>query len=524
MAQSRSSSSVRPLVRLLVLGVLVALVGLSGGPALAQDAEPFPGLEAGRHVYDETGSLTPVQVADLERRTAAVRAAGADVVVWVRALDADTEETFDQVEELQQTWVRRTGADQDTAAAVLVNRNPDDPTDARAGVFVGRALAEGGVPEGEQRAIVEDALVPPLREGDVAGGLGAALDRLGSSILNGPPVSAFDAFAASAARSWLPWTALSAAAAGLAGALLLRGRRSRPAPGRTPEPTTRRPGDLPPALAGALVTGGPAAGTVPAVVLDLAGRGAVAIEPESEGGWASSPTVRLRLVDGDLVRDDVERALWDRLAARADGGVVGSSALTAVAGSPGPVHEAVRAALRERGWLDPRAPGVQLGLTAIGAVALLGAIAAAVLAGAGGGPALAWAGVAALVVVAVLAFGFLAVHPTLTGKGREAAAPWTAYRDGLQRAGGDERTPLDLDTALPDAVAMGVGDVLGDRTAAAAGAGVPLRAFRTGADGSAHLATFPWWIAFTSSTTATSSTSTVSGAGAGGGGGAAGST
>jgi uncharacterized protein (TIGR04222 family) len=512
-------------VRLLVLGVIVALAWLPGGPALAQDAEPFPGLEAGRHVYDETGSLTPAQVADLERRTAGVRTAGADVVVWVRALDADTDETFDQVEELQQAWARRTGADPDTAAAVLVNRNPDDPTDARAGVFVGRTLAGGNVPEDEQRAIVEDELIPPLREGDVAAAVGAALDRLGSSIRNGPPVSAFDAFAASASRSWMPWTAAAVAAAGLAGALLLRGRRSRPGRVRAPEPTTRRPGDLPPALAGALVSGGPGPGTVPAVLLDLAGRGAVAIEPEPEGGWGSSPTVRVRLVDGALVRDDVERAVWDRLAARADGGVVGSSALARLAGSAGPVDEAVRAELRGRGWLDPRARGAQAGLAAIGAVTLLGAIAAAVLAGAGSGPALAWAGVAALVVVAVLAFGFLAVHPTLTAEGQEAAAPWTAYRDGLERAAGDERAPLDLDTALPDAVAMGIGDALGDRLEAATGAGVPLRAFGAGADGGAHLATFPWWIAFTSSTTAaSSSTSTVSGAGAGGGGGAAGST
>jgi hypothetical protein len=372
---------------------------------------------------------------------------------------------------------------------------------------------------------VEDALIPPLREGDVPTALAAALDRLGSSIRNGPPVSAFEVFAASATRTWVPWTAPVVAAAGLAGALLLFGRRSRPRHLRSSEPTTRRPGDLPPALAGALVGGGPAAGTVPAVVLDLAGRGAVAIEAESEGGWGSSPRVRVRLVDGDLVRDDVERAVWDRLADVADGGVVDSGGLTRAAGSTGPVHEAVRAELRERGWLDPRAHGARIGLTAIGAVTLLGAIAAAVLAGAGGGPPPAWTGVAALVVVAVLAFGFLAAHPTLTATGQEAAAPWIAYRDGLRTAARDGRAPLDLDTALPDAVAMGIGDALGDRLEAATGAGVPVRAFSAGTDGSAHLATFPWWIAFTGTTAGgTSSSATVSGGGAGGGGGAAGST
>ena len=523
MAPSTSSRPVRPLVRLLVLGVLVALAWLPGTAALAQDAESFVGLESGRHVYDETSSLSPAQVADLETRIADVRTAGADVVVWVRALDADPDETFDQVEALQQAWVQQTGADQDTAAAILVNRAPDDPTDARAGIFVGRTFAEGNVDEDEQRDIVDEALIPPLRDGDVAASLGAALDRLGSSIRFGPPVSAFDVYAASAASTWVPWTALAVAAAGLAGALLLWGRRARPGRRSAPERTTRRPGDLSPALAGALVSGGPAAGTLPAVLLDLAGRGAVAMEPESEGDWVSSPKVRLRLVDGGLVRDDVERAAWDRLAERAEDGVVDSDGLAKVAGSPGPVRDAVRAQMRERGWLDARAPAAQVGLMAIGVVTALAVIAAAVLTGSGGGPAVAWVGVAALVVVAVLAFWFLAVFPTLTTKGQEAAAPWLAYREGLKQAAKEERTPLDLDAALPDAVAMGIGDALGDRVESAVEAGEPLRAFGAG-PGNAHLAAFPWWVAFGSTTGSTSSGSTVSGGGVAGGGGAAGST
>ena len=212
----------------------------------------------------------------------------------------------------------------------------------------------------------------------------------------------------------------------------------------------------------------------------------------------------------------------DRLleAIAANGGVVGSGGLTRLAGSPGPVHEAVRAELRVRGWLDPRAQGVQLGLAAIAVVTVLGAVAAAILTAAGGGSLPAWIGVGALVVVAVLAFGFLVAHPALSPAGQEVAAAWTGYRDGLERAARDEHAPLDLDTALPDAVAMGVDGALGDRMEA----GVPVRAFRAGAEGSAHLATFPWWIAFTSATGATSSSTTVSGGGAGGGSGAAGST
>ncbi|WP_214402634.1 DUF2207 family protein [Pseudonocardia lacus] len=517
-------SSPHPLVRLLLLTLLVAASALMGTPALAQDAEAFPDLDPARHVYDQTGSsLDAAQLRDVEGAVERLGAAGADVVVVVRALDADSDDTFDQVEALQQEWVRVTGTDQDRAVAVLVNRNPDDPTDARAGLFVGRTYAEGNVPEGEQRDIVEDALIPPLREGDVRGGLVAALDRLESSIRSGPPVSAFDRFAADASRGWLPWTAIGLAAAGLVAALLLHRGRSRGNRGAQ-EPTTRRPDDLSPALGGALVAGGPPMQVVPAVLLDLAGRGAVAIEAESEGGWASSPKVRVRLIDGGAVRDGVERAVWDRLAEKAEDGVVTSSHLAAVATWSGPVREAVRAQMRERKWLDPRAGAARVLLAVIAGALLLAAVFALLLSGVGGGPLLAWVGVVALFAVAVTAFVFLLTYPALTPAGLEAAVPWTAYRDGLKKAAKDRDTRLDLDAVLPDAVALGLGDALGDRLKTASEEGVPLRAFASGRTDDANLAAFPWWIAFSSSTAGTSSTSTVSGAGAGGGGGAAGST
>jgi uncharacterized protein (TIGR04222 family) len=521
-----------PIARLVVLAVLVGLSWLAGVPASAQDTAPaqdsesFGDLDPARHVYDTTGTaLDPAQVADLERRIADLRPVGADVVVYVRALDASPDDTFDQVEALQQAWAGVSGTNQDGAGAILVNRAPDDPTDARAGIFVGRTFAEGNVPEDEQRAIVEDALVPPLREGDVHGSLVAALDRLGSSIRSGPPVSDFDRFAAGAANSWLPWASIGLAAVGLAVALVLYGRRSR-TDRRAPEPTTSRPGDLSPALAGALVAGGPPPQVVPAVLLDLAGRGALAIEAEHEGGVVTSPKVRIRLVDKRAVEDGVERAVWDRLAEKARDGVVASKDLSSIAGGSGQVRDAVRAQLRERDWIDPRATGARAAFAVIAVVGLVAGVFALVLTAAGGGPLPAWIGVVALVGAAVTAFVFLFGYPGLTPAGLEAAAPWSAYREGLKRAAKDRHVQLDLDTALPDAVAMGLGDALGDRMKAAAEAGVPLRAFTAStAAGGAHLASFPWWIAFTSSTTSTSSaSSTVSGGGAGGGGGAAGST
>jgi uncharacterized membrane protein YgcG len=521
-SSTASSRRPHPLARPLALALLVVISVLVGTPALAQDAESFPDLDPARHVYDQTGSsLDAAQVADVEQRVDRLSAAGADVVVVVRALDASSDDTFDQVEALQQEWVLISGSDQDRAAAVLVNRNPDDPTDARAGLFVGRTFAEGNVPEDEQVDIVEDALIPPLRDGDVRGGLVAALDRLESSIRSGPPVSAFDRFAAGAASSWLPWTAIGLAAVGLVASLVLHRGRSRTHRGPQ-EPTTRRPDDLSPALGGALVAGGPPMQVVPAVLLDLAGRGALVIEAESEGGWASSPKVRVRLVDRGRVRDDVERAVWDQLAEKAEDGVVSSSHLASAATWSGPVRDAVRTQMRERKWLDPRASLARALLAVIASVALLAGVFAMLLSGVGGGPLLAWVGVVALLAVAVTAFVFLVTYSALTPAGLEAALPWTAYRDGLKQAAKDSDARIDLDVVLPDAVALGLGDALGDRLKSATEAGVPLRAFASSDD--SHVAVFPWWIAFTSSTAGTSSSGTVSGGGAGGGGGAAGST
>jgi uncharacterized membrane protein YgcG len=177
---------------MVVMLVAVAVAGLvPTSPSQAQGNDQFSNLEAGTRVYDETGSsLTTEQVAQIERQLEDLEAVDANVVVMVRALDATPEQTLEQVEALQQAWVAETGANQDNAVAILINRNPDDPNDARAGIYVGSFFDDGNVPRDEQEAIVTDALIPPLRDGDVFGSLMASLDRLETSIVEGPPQSA----------------------------------------------------------------------------------------------------------------------------------------------------------------------------------------------------------------------------------------------------------------------------------------------------------------------------------------------
>lgn len=515
---------------MVTLLAIVTLVAASPtAPAAAQDATEFPELTAGQRVYDETGtSLTSEQIADLEQRLEALEQVGADAIAYVRALDATPEETLDQVEALQQAWVAETGADQDNAVAILINRNPDDQTDARAGIFVGSTFDDGNVPSSEQEAIVNEALIPPLRDGDVYASLVAGIERLETSIVEGPPQGAFEQWASDAGGSWVPWAGLAAALAGLVSAILLFQRRET-IDRKDPPPTTARPNDeLPPAVAGALVSGGPQASAVPATMLDLAYRDALAIEPESEGGTFSKPKVQIRLIDRKLVRNDIESALWQKLEQNAADGIVSSKGLQKTAGDSASVRKAVEQQLLERGWLDPDAGRSKAPFMGLFIVTVMLAIASFVIAAAGGVwlPAI---GIVALAGVAATVLVMFSIYPTHTPAGQEAALPWRAYRDGLKEAARDETVALDLDATLADTVAMNLGSKMEDRLKQAQEEGQTLRAFtsQSGASLTAYdAATFPYWIAF-SSTVATSSgaaASTVSGAGAGGGGGAAGST
>ncbi len=506
--------------------VLVAGLGVVAPAAAASGATSFPGLQEGQRVVDETGdSLTTAQTTDLEQRLDALVAVGADPVVYVRARDADPDETLDQVEALQQAWVSATGADEDTAVAILVNRNPDDEGDARAGVYVGETYQDGNVPSGEQEAIVEDALVPPLRDGDVHASLVAGVDRLTSDVRDGQPTTAFQDWSAGAAATWVPWVLLALAAIGAVVAGRTFGRRSRldDPHAWSGQPTVTRPSDLHPAVGAALATGSPQASAVPAVVLDLAARGALDVEQETAGGTFSQATAQVRLLDRSLVRSDVDAAVWDQMAALADDAVVSSKALAKVAANSGPVDEVVRAELVRQGWWDEAAPGARNALAVVGAVAgILLAVGAVI--GASGAEPLVLVGLLPMLALAVTAFVLVGAFPRLSGSGLAAARPWRDHRVGLELAAKDDGARVDLDAVLPDVIAMTLGQAWKKRLEAATDGGQVLRALsptsRAAVDGSGMLP----WVVFPGAFTSSSGTGTVSGVSSGGGGGAAGST
>lgn len=510
--------------RTAVLGLVVLVVAMLASAASAAAAPP---LSTGQRLVDTAGALSPSQADDVRARLEALASAGTDPVVVVREREATPEQALDQVEDLQQAWVQATGADQDVAVAVLVDLAPSGTP--RVGVYVGRTLREGSLPDDVLRDVVAHARAP-VRDGDVHRGLVVALEQLETAVRAGPPEpSAAERAADRASVTWLPWTLLAAAAAGLV--VSLRVFAGRPRVERTwPRPTRQRPDALPPALGAALALGGLPPSTVPAVVVDLAGRGALALEREEPLPERGTGTVAVRLLDRPRTSDPVETAVWDALVEHAQEGVVGSVALARLARSAPGVRGAVVDGLASRGWWGEgtgRARAVLSTVAAVTAVLGVGGVLVGAVAGSGASVGV-FVGAAALLAVAVTSTVMAVRYPRLSRAGLEAARGWRAYRDGLRLAADMEAVPLDLDAVLPDALAMNLGLALRSRLEEATGSDAPPRALALVS--SATAVAVPW--AAFSGTFFTgpgggaygggAGGGIVSGGGAGGGGGAAG--
>lgn len=512
--------------------VLIALCASFGLVACSDDASggdaAFEGLNSGQRVYDRTGnSLDPSQTADIERRLETLKSdTGADVIAYVRELDADSDDTLDQVEDLQQRWVSATGVDQDTAGAILINREPGKVDEARAGIFLGTTYDDGNVPRDEQEAIIEDALIPPLRDGDVAGSLTAGIDRLESDIRNGPPVTALDRFADGPGSTWLPWAGSVIAILGLLVVGTVFRGRAKPTVSRQ-SPTTVRPDQATDAaVATALVHRSAQPSGVPGTILALAAADALAFEQDKKPGKFDKGTVSVRLVDRTRARGEVQQAVWSMLAEHAEDDVVRGDELKKIARGPGATKEVVDRALRAGEFVADgtgRRRAALGGLGVLGGALTIGGIAVAT----SGAPTM-WLAVALSALLFVAGLAAAIAYSRFSVAGRDAARPWEAYRDGLKQAAKDNDESVDLNAALPDIVALGLASFFRKQLEAATdpGSETPLRAFTS--PESAHYATgdpvvLPW-AAFSGVFVSSGSGSVASGGGAGGGGGAAGST
>jgi uncharacterized protein (TIGR04222 family) len=505
---------------IVMLVLIIALAAPFASPAFAASndfGQPTPGT----HVYDRAGALTPAQVAALERDAQAVATAGAPVVVYIQADSADYDETEDDAKKLMDAWDIQSAPDARDGLVLLLNLKPNDLKHGQFAFYAGKAQLSGNLPQYELQRIFDDQMKPLMAKGDLAGGLSAGLQAVAGSLTNGPAPppepSAFTRFARSVSDG--PISLLNVLAVFFAAIYAWLAKRvwdGRPRATHSLAPTTERPGDMQPALVGALVAGKISNDQIVATILDLARRGALAIEQSGK------KRADIRLIDESLVRGDVEQSVWHSLSVRADDDhVVSSHNIEAARGEWGDARELLREHLENRGWYDPRASAKRrpVYLLTAGLVVLLVAAFVLIIAGQRAWGAM---GLGVLFAAIVSGFGAMMSYPDTTQSGNDMAESWRAYIEGIKQAKSN-RTPdakLDLDDAMPYATAAGVASALSKRLQQASDDGyTPLWLGPSNRQFGGGYSAFAAWMAFNSTVTPSSSGSgSVGGASAGGGG------
>jgi uncharacterized membrane protein YgcG len=499
---------------ILLAAILALLVACGSDNPAGNFGDPV----AGQRVYDRSGTLSAAELRDLEDRAAAVTRAGAPAVVYLRAHDADEDETQEDARDLMAAWSVESAPSARDGVVIFLNLDPDDTRHGQVALFAGeRHYQDGNLPERELARIFEDEMRPLLAGEQLAAGIGAGLDALARSLAFGPPPppvpSAFQRAAGQVAG--LPLNALAILATLGATFLAARSWRGRTTPASPGAATLTRPGDLAPPLAGALVARRiNAPQLAEATLLDLARRGALVVEP------ADHRSARVRPLDSSILATNHEQQLWSALAASTDAdGTVSSNALGKLRSNLGNFQSALQSELVARGWYDPAAGARRRPAYIAGSAALVASALAIIITIVGQQF---WGflatGLFLVSGIALLSVGYSL--PETTAQGERAAAPWHAYRAGLEQAARDPNHSLDLDAILPDATALGLIGKFDKRLKEASNAGyAPAWFVRTGT-ADANVAFYPIWIAFHSTTSSTGSsggsTAATGGGGAGG--------
>lgn len=494
---------------------LVALVLALSAPLVALAAD-FGERVPGQRVYDQTGALTADDKARIDTQAAAVERAGSPVVVFLAARDADYDETVADGRDLMETWDIQSAPDQRDGVVIFFNLQPDNLEHGTYALIAGQSLINGNLPQYELERIADD-MRPQLEDGDITGATLLALERIERDLTLGPPPppepSAAERFANSVADGPFSIVNFLGVVLGAAAAFMLTQRVPARMTSKAPvSQAVSPPTDLSPALAGSLVAGNVSDTAIGATLLDFATRGAIAIEPDGK------KKIRIRLLSERGIQPGYEQMIWSALAAQADAdGIVGDKQLGKVRKSWGAVRKQIRQDLLDRGWFaadanERRKPywifaAVLYGLAAV--VIILAIIAQSP-----------WAliGFVPLGIVGPIAIIVASQIPNTTVEGDRIAAPWRGYKRYLSSAGKNPQVDLDLDTAVPYALALGSGQAFNKRLEKASEAGY-LPAWLGGPQASSAYAAgfYPYWIAFNSSVAPTSSGTAGTGASAGSG-------
>jgi uncharacterized membrane protein YgcG len=500
-------------VWLVVAAAFIALALLTScGAASANAPGSFGAVVRGQHIYDRAHVLTSTQIATLEQRATRVVQAGAPIIVYLRARDASYDQTLQDARDLMNQWDVESRVGAHDGVVFFFNLNPNDLRHGEAALYAGAKHYDGGhLPQQELQRIYDDTMAPRLRTGDIFGGISAGLDAAAHSLTYGPPppsaIQQVTSFIAGFPLNIFAWLVVVAI-----GWQYRRGTRLRRANPPLP-PRFSPPGNLAPAIAGSLVLGRVTHEQVQAVVLGLAQKDGLVIEP------VGRRDIQLRVLDRPADLNAWEAQVWQVLSTAAGpDGLIEHRHLSRLANKWGPAVKALRADLLARGWYDVSNTGRRLPLYLLGASALMLGVAGFVLAGVGQQR---WGflGAAVLCLAGVLGLAIGAVMPETSMEGEREATPWRAYQAGLKALKRRTDVVVELDVALPYAVALGMAGRLKTRLKQASVEGYVPAWFGHGLEdrwGSEGF--YPYWVVFGHSVAAPPSSGAAGGAAAGGGG------
>jgi len=181
-----------------VLAAAALLSAFVFGPALAEDLVPVPIL-TGR-VIDQTATLTSAQADALSAKLAAIeKERGAQIVILI-VPTARPEDIFSYAQRVATSW--KLGRKEVGDGLLVTVAKNDRDVDIRVA-----ATLQGAIPDVAASRIIREQMLPAFKAGDFAGGLNAAVDRLGALVAGEklPAPSAQTAPARRGRRSGFDW-------------------------------------------------------------------------------------------------------------------------------------------------------------------------------------------------------------------------------------------------------------------------------------------------------------------------------
>ncbi|MEO8312762.1 MAG: TPM domain-containing protein [Caldimonas sp.] len=156
-----------------VLAAAALLTAVAFGPAWAEDVVPVPVLTA--RVIDQTSTLTPAQAQALSAKLEAIeKERGAQIVVLI-VPTARPEDIASFAQRVASTW--KLGRKEVGDGLLLTVAKNDRDVDMRVA-----ATLQGAIPDVAVGRIIREQITPAFKAGDFAGGLNAAVDRLGALV------------------------------------------------------------------------------------------------------------------------------------------------------------------------------------------------------------------------------------------------------------------------------------------------------------------------------------------------------